>query len=108
MRVGDWKILATLDKNPPAPSNDITEQDERDFKEAELAEFSLYNLRDDIGETTDLAASRPRQAGRTQAAPAGEVSRSPRRIARLARLEVHRRRRQAHRMAALRQEAAGR
>lgn len=59
MRVGDWKILATLDKNPAGPSNDITEEDERDFKNAELAEFSLYNLRRDIGETTDLAAQEP-------------------------------------------------
>jgi arylsulfatase A len=59
MRVGDWKILATLDKAPSRPSNNITEQDERDFKEAELAEFSLYNLREDIGETTDLAGRAP-------------------------------------------------
>jgi arylsulfatase A len=59
MRVGDWKILATLDKNPLRPSNDITEADERDFKTAELAEFSLYNLRRDIGETTNLAAQEP-------------------------------------------------
>ena len=30
LRAGDWKILATLDKNPSPRSNDITEQDERD------------------------------------------------------------------------------
>ncbi|MFA6546237.1 MAG: sulfatase-like hydrolase/transferase [Limisphaerales bacterium] len=59
MRSGDWKILATLDKNPPARSNDLTEEGERNFKEAELATFSLYNLRTDVGETTDLAASEP-------------------------------------------------
>lgn len=59
MRVGDWKILATLDKNPAARGNDLTEEEERDFKEASLAEFSLYNLRDDIGETRDLAAREP-------------------------------------------------
>jgi arylsulfatase A len=59
LRLGDWKLLATLDK-PPAPrGNDITEAEERAFKEANLAEFSLYNLRDDIGETHDLAASEP-------------------------------------------------
>lgn len=55
MRIGDWKILATLDKPPPDRGNDITEQTERDFKTAELKEFSLYNLRDDIGEKHDLA-----------------------------------------------------
>ncbi len=63
MRVGDWKILATLDK-PPVPRghprhNDIIEQEERDFKEAELTTFALYNLRTDLAETTDLAASEP-------------------------------------------------
>jgi len=55
MRVGDWKILATLDKQPGARANDITEEDERLFKEAELASFSLYNLRNDITEKTDLS-----------------------------------------------------
>ncbi|MBI5394664.1 MAG: sulfatase-like hydrolase/transferase [Verrucomicrobia bacterium] len=59
LRAGDWKLLATLDKNLTARSNDITEEDERLFKEAEPAAFSLYNLRDDIGETTDLAAKEP-------------------------------------------------
>lgn len=56
LRVGDWKILATLDKNVALRGNDITEEDERVFKEAGLAAFSLYNLRTDIGEKTDLAA----------------------------------------------------
>lgn len=59
MRVGDWKVLATLDQNPPKPSNDITDEYERMFKEAEMATFSLYNLRDDIGEKNDLAAKEP-------------------------------------------------
>jgi arylsulfatase A len=59
MRVGDWKILATLDKNPAPRGNDITDQDELDFKAAEMAEFSLYNLRRDIGETMDLAGQEP-------------------------------------------------
>ena len=59
MRVGDWKILATLDKLPvPARTNDIVESDERRFKEAELDEFFLFNLKDDLGETTDLATTR--------------------------------------------------
>jgi arylsulfatase A len=59
VRAGDWKILATLDKNPSRPSNDVTKEEERMFKEAELATFSLYNLRDDIGEKTDLATKEP-------------------------------------------------
>ncbi len=56
MRIGDWKILATLDKNPPPRGNDITETTEQDFKTAELAGFELYNLKDDIAEKTNLAA----------------------------------------------------
>jgi arylsulfatase A len=58
IRVGDWKLLATLDRTP-ARSNDVTEQGEQDFRQAELATLSLYNLRRDIGETTDLAAAEP-------------------------------------------------
>lgn len=52
-----WKILATLDKNPPPRGNDITEEGEREFKEARLKDFMLYNLRADIAEKNDLAAS---------------------------------------------------
>ncbi len=59
LRAGGWKILATLDRNPVPRSNDLTEQDERDFKAAELASFSLYHLRRDLAETTDLAAREP-------------------------------------------------
>jgi arylsulfatase A len=59
VRAGDWKILATLDRQLSPRANDITDEDERVFKEAELATFSLYNLRDDIGEKTDLAAKEP-------------------------------------------------
>lgn len=59
LRTGDWKILATLDKNLTSKPNDITEEDEQRFKEAEPATFSLYNLRRDIGEKTDLAGAEP-------------------------------------------------
>lgn len=61
MRDGDWKILAALDKTPPARGNDITEESERDFKTANLVNFELYNLRTDVGEATNLAASEPRK-----------------------------------------------
>lgn len=59
IRVGDWKLLATLDKNPPARGNDITEASEQDFKNAEPAAFELYNLRRDIAETTNLIDKEP-------------------------------------------------
>lgn len=59
LRVGDWKILATLDSNPAKRSNDLTNEEERWVKEAELQTFMLYNLRTDIAEKDDLSASAP-------------------------------------------------
>lgn len=58
IRSGDWKLLATLDRQTKA-AGDITEEDNHALKTAELAEFELYNLKDDIGETTDLAQREP-------------------------------------------------
>lgn len=59
LRVGDWKILAHLDKPLPRTGNNITEEDERTFKTAEPETFVLYNLREDIAETKDIAAQEP-------------------------------------------------
>jgi arylsulfatase A len=59
MREGDWKILATLDKPAPPRSSDITPETEHDFKTAEMVKFELYNLREDMGETTDLSVKEP-------------------------------------------------
>ena len=59
LRIGDWKLLATLDKNPPARGNDITEATEQEFKTAEPADFELYNLRTDLAEATNLATREP-------------------------------------------------
>lgn len=66
MRVGDWKILATLDK-VPARGNDITDEDERDFKAAMPGRYFLYHLGRDIGETTDLAATEPEKLAELKA-----------------------------------------
>jgi hypothetical protein len=60
MRVGDWKILARLDKVPPR-GNDVTAAEEAEFKTAEPVEFALYNLREDPAETKDLAAEQPQR-----------------------------------------------
>lgn len=63
VRVGDWKILASLDKKPTGAqaidASSPNEQDEREFKEAEPTGFALYNLRTDVAETTDLSAIEP-------------------------------------------------
>jgi len=59
MRVGDWKILGHLSTPESKPTVDITPESQQAIKEAELVAFELYNLRDDLGETTDLAATQP-------------------------------------------------
>jgi arylsulfatase A len=59
MRVGDWKILAHLSGPDPELGADIRPEDTKLIKTAELTTFELYNLRRDIGETTDLADREP-------------------------------------------------
>lgn len=58
LREGDWKILAQLSERWKEYSS-ISEQTNHILKTAELQAFELYNLRQDLGETTDLAASEP-------------------------------------------------
>jgi arylsulfatase A len=60
MRVGDWKILARLDKVPPR-GNDIAAAEEADFKVAVPVAFALYYLKDDPAETKDLAVAEPQR-----------------------------------------------
>jgi arylsulfatase A len=55
LRVGDWKLLAHLDRPGPSKRNHITTEDQRALKTAALTTFELYNLRDDLGEQHDLA-----------------------------------------------------
>lgn len=59
MRIGDWKILATLKGLPEKKTVDITPGEMKALKSAELDTFELYNLREDIGETNDLAQENP-------------------------------------------------
>lgn len=61
MRIGDWKILATLDNLPAARGNDISEAQQQAFKTAMLTGFELYNLKADIAESKDLAAAEPQR-----------------------------------------------
>jgi arylsulfatase A len=61
MRDGDWKILAQLTGPELTPTGDIGEEDMKIIKSAELTSFELYNLREDIGETTDLAETQPQR-----------------------------------------------
>jgi arylsulfatase A len=59
LRLGDWKILARLDKPFINRGNNVTDEDERAFKMAEPVSYALYNLRNDIGETRDRSADEP-------------------------------------------------
>ena len=56
MRDGAWKILATLTGPKLTPTGDLLLKDMQAIKSAELASFELYDLSNDIAETTDLAA----------------------------------------------------
>lgn len=59
LREGDWKILAAIDPSCPKSGADITEEQMAVLKTAKLTGFELYNLRNDVGETTDLAQAEP-------------------------------------------------
>lgn len=61
LRRGDWKILAKLSERPERAAASITEAMTLALKHAEPTGFELYNLKDDIGETTDLAAREPQK-----------------------------------------------
>jgi len=55
IREGDWKLSATVDKPDFKPGGGITEEDIEFNKKAELADFTLTNLRNDIAEEYDLS-----------------------------------------------------
>lgn len=59
IREGDWKLAATVDRPDLKPAGGITEEDLDSNQHAELAEFSLFNLRDDIAEARDLSEEEP-------------------------------------------------
>jgi arylsulfatase A len=61
LRQGDWKILAKLSERPERAAAAITEETNRSLKHAEPTGYELYNLKADIGETTDLAAREPQK-----------------------------------------------
>lgn len=67
MRDGDWKTLARLNTEPPKPSGGIVENEMHLLKTSELTDFRLYNLKEDIAETTDLAEKNPKEFARLKA-----------------------------------------
>jgi len=68
MRIGDWKILATVNAPPVPRGAGITEVGSRVIKSAPLGRYELYNLKQDIGETTDMANLEPQRLKQMAAA----------------------------------------
>lgn len=61
MRIGDWKVLATVDAPSISRAAGITALGSRVIKSAPLGVYELYNVKQDIGETTDLANREPQR-----------------------------------------------
>lgn len=59
IREGDWKLAARVDTPDLKPGGGITTEDIEFGKQAELSEFELFNLREDIAETTDRRSDEP-------------------------------------------------
>ncbi len=59
MRLGDWMILGHLDTPAFVLGADIRPEEQQAIKKAEITSFELYNLRQDLGQKTDLAAKEP-------------------------------------------------
>jgi arylsulfatase A len=59
MRDGDWVVLAHSDAMPKAAGGTFQAGDMDAIKKAKLTTFELYNLKDDLGQTKDLAKKEP-------------------------------------------------
>ena len=54
LRDGRWKILARLEPSYPRAGADITAEQMQVLKSADLTDFELYDLHDDVAESTNL------------------------------------------------------
>jgi arylsulfatase A len=61
IRVGDWKLLAHTTGPSLPPGGGVKAGDDELIKAAELTQFELYHLRDDLGEKNNLAAQEPKR-----------------------------------------------
>lgn len=59
MREGDWKLVAFTDGKRFGGTADLAEDALEHIDSANLKSYELYNLKKDIGETTDLAEKDP-------------------------------------------------
>ena len=88
LRDGDWKILAGFDPPCPRAGADITDEQMKVLKTARLTGFELYNLRDDVGEATDLVNTAPERFATHEGEAGFLLSGGAGREPRLARLEI--------------------
>jgi arylsulfatase A len=58
IRDGDWKLVAHLTEPGPNIGADITPEEMQRIKTAELTNFELYNLTEDLAEAKDLKSER--------------------------------------------------
>ncbi|WP_372720970.1 sulfatase [Novipirellula sp.] len=56
MRDGEWKVLAKLNIGK---YNNVTTENETEVKAAELSDFQIFRITDDVDESNDLSASMP-------------------------------------------------
>ena len=59
IRDGDWKLVAHWSGPDLGPGGSVHPGDQEIIKSADLTDFELYNLRDDIAESRDLASREP-------------------------------------------------
>lgn len=56
MRDGDWKVLAKLNIEKAV---NVTAENEAEVKAAELSDFQIFRITDDVGESKDLSSTMP-------------------------------------------------
>jgi len=59
LREGDWTIVGDVEDPMPQRTHWMAHRDMSFIKNAKLSRFELYNVRNDIGQRNDLAASEP-------------------------------------------------
>ena len=61
MRIGDWMILGHRSAGPQTPGRNVDAASMAVIATEELTQFELYNLKDDLAQQHDLAASEPQR-----------------------------------------------
>ena len=66
MRQGDWKLLAGLTGSQISPRGSLSQDQLDAMAAAELTDFELYNLQEDVGETKDRSRQEPARLNQMQ------------------------------------------